>query len=480
MKNFTEKSLSALLQIEDDHELFEFICPSTGLMIWPLIRVRLMRVIMDAWFSPKSFSSPYNVLLSKKMAMGGLISALRNLKYSPDTDLNIIVQSTGMGGYSRRGVLHDRLTDYFVDTLPDQTLVLQDMPCQSLFSKYHHTPVLFKAPYNIFHNIYSVLRVAGSHKNIAGRIINRVADNAYRKLGFEFKENDIILLKKILSWRIAALPYVSEVWANWFCRHKFKLMLKEDACYGGGGIPIIHAARSNGILIAEYQHGAILKGHDAYNVADSLANMTAYKNTLPDFLLTYGKWWGAQTNMPVKKIAIGNPHLTESTSCQVPAVSNKRKVLVLGDGLETQAYLELARRVNDILCGSGLTVVFRPHPIERTKVRQELLPIGIQLDPNEDIYASLNESCVVISELSTGLFEAVGIVSKVLLWNTERARFAFPVIPFRSFSTIEELESILTEEDSLSRDIGAVPVCDMWEPNWRKNYLRFVEGVVCK
>jgi hypothetical protein len=74
-----------------------------------------------------------------------------------------------------------------------------------------------------------------------------------------------------------------------------------------------------------------------------------------------------------------------------------------------------------------------PHPFEREKVKSLILPDGVRLDSHADIYSSLKESSVVISELSTGLFEAVGLVDKVLLWETDKSRFAFPEIPFKSF-----------------------------------------------
>ena len=100
------------------------------------------------------------------------------------------------------------------------------------------------------------------------------------------------------------------------------------------------------------------------------------------------------------------------------------------------------------------------------------------MDSHEGIYSPLKESSVVISELSTGLFEAVGLVDKVLLWETDKSRFAFPEIPFKSFSTMVELELILNDMDSLQKDSPIVPISDLWEPNWRRNFLRFVEGVV--
>jgi hypothetical protein len=472
------KSLDELQKIEDDPVLFDFVCPSTGLLIWPLIRVPVMRTIMDSWFAPKTFTSRTSTSNIWKLAMSGAVSSIRNLDYRLDTSRKILIQSTGWGRYSREGVLHDRLVDYFSGSFPEQTLVYQDKPVEKFSDIYSYNPTIYKAPRNIIYGVLSIIAVRSTHRNLANRLVKRIVDNAKNRLGFEFSNDQIIRFRTMLSRRLAGLPYISESYAKLFSMHSFKLLLKEDACYGGGSIPVIHAARLNSMVIAEYQHGAILKGHDAYNVSGSLANFDPFKKVLPDYLLTYGKWWSDQTNLPVKKIAIGNPHYTESVNCQVPTVIKKAQVLVLGDGIETNAYFELARNISNFVCGMGMNVVFRPHPFERGRVNSDVLPNSVQLDLNEDIYASLKESSVVVSELSTGLFEAVGLADKVLLWETERSRFAFPEIPFMSFSSMDELEAILKDTHFVHGDSGAVPVSEMWEPDWKQNYLHFVEGVI--
>jgi hypothetical protein len=243
-------------------------------------------------------------------------------------------------------------------------------------------------------------------------------------------------------------------------------------------VPVIYAAKLNKIPVAEYQHGAISKGHDGYNVADALLVNTSFHNVLPDYLLTYGNWWSNQTNMPIKKIPIGNPHFSESTTGLVRSTESRTKVLVLGDGIETDLYLELASRIYGFVQNQGLTVSFRPHPFERDRVRSMQLPRGVLLDTQADIYPSLIDSRVVISELSTGLFEAVGLSDMVLLWDTEKSRFAFPELPFKSFSTIDELETLLKNDTPHHLCSNSIPSSELWEPNWKQNYLRFVEGVV--
>lgn len=473
------QSLSTLLQIENDNELIGLTCTATGIPVWPLIRVPVLRTIMSDWlFKSASLSSLGQNVDFAKLAKGAAVSAIHNLGYKTNPQRNVLIQNTGLGNYCQDGLVHDRLVGYFAAALPMQTVVYQDKPKDGFQDKYSFNPILHKSPRNIINKLYSKLAVKDNHRQLARCVVERAAENASSRLGYEFASDRILGLTNSLAGHLAVLPYASDAYANWFSKQGFRLLLKEDACYGGAAISIIHAARLCGMVVAEYQHGAISKGHDGYNVAEALATSHSFKAVLPDYLLTYGNWWSNQTNIPVQKIAIGNPHLTEILG-SLGTVSQKRgQVLILGDGIETNLYLNLAKDIVKIVKEQGLAVVFRPHPFERDKVKSSILPDGVRLDTHSDIYSSLIESCVVISELSTGLFEAVGLVDKVLLWETDKSRFAFPEIPFKSFSTLDELVSILNDKDSFHKESSTVPATQLWEPNWKQNYLRFVEGVV--
>ncbi len=473
------QSLDTLLQIENDKELIEYTCPSTGMPIWQLIRVHVIRTIMSDWLFKSvplnSFGQNVNYV---ELARNATIAAVHNMALKATSKRKILIQSTGLGNFNQEGLIYDRLVGYFKEALPKQTLVYQDKPKINMVDKYSFGPVLHKLPRNLLNKIYSKIYIRNTHKNLAHYVIRRAVENASIKLGYKYANDKILTLTNALAHKLAVLPYESETYANWFSKQGFKLLLKEDACFGGSAVSIIHAARINGMTVAEYQHGAITKGHDAYNVADALVKSDLFREVLPDYLLTYGNWWSKQTNIPVKKIAIGNPHLTEIIKKLDIERHKKDQILVLGDGIETDLYLNLASRVFEMVNGKKMPVVFRPHPFEREKIKSIILPYGVELDGNLDIYQSLNKSRVVISELSTGLFEAVGLVEKILLWETDKSRFAFPEIPFMSFSTMDELESILNESNLHNNGYSTVSASDLWEPNWKINYLRFVESAL--
>ena len=131
------QSLSTLLQIEDDNELIGIVCPATGLPVWPLIRVPVLRTIMSDWLYKSepllSLSSKINFI---NLAKNAVISSFHNFGYKANSQRNVLIQSTGLGNYSRDGIVHDRLVGYFTEALSEQAVVYQEKPKGSFQEKY--------------------------------------------------------------------------------------------------------------------------------------------------------------------------------------------------------------------------------------------------------------------------------------------------------------------------------------------------------
>jgi hypothetical protein len=473
-------SLQKLLSLEDDDKLLLYYCSGTTLPAWSLIRVQFFRTIMSEllYTSGAQFGS------GKRPAYLELIKILvrsqyHNIVECPAHDSNICFFTTGLGNYERNGVAQDRLVSYFADCHPSSHLIYQNHGGWRWRSNQKSKSILYAAPFNIFSQIMGRISVNAGHKNLATEVICLAAGNVKTRLDYTISEQKIEALVKTLSIQLAMFPIVTDYYSNWLAKRKVKLLFKEDACYGASSVAIIYAAKKGGVITAEYQHGAISKGHDGYNVAPALVKNIQYRQTLPDYLLTYGAWWSQQTNMPLKKVSIGNPHFTESSKRISHIPERKNQVLVLGDGVETEMYLKLASKVAKLHASGDVSVIFRPHPLEWDIVKSLKLPYGVDLDSNSDIYESFRQSSMVISELSTGLFEAAGIVKNVLLWKTDKSKFAFPDLPFPSFSTMQELEEHLQMDDNSSKhSLFSIEPDDLWAPNWELNYRHFVDSVL--
>ena len=48
-------------------------------------------------------------------------------------------------------------------------------------------------------------------------------------------------------------------------------------------IPIIVGAKNGGAITAEYQHGSVFPGHDAYNFADTILESETCRKIFPDY-----------------------------------------------------------------------------------------------------------------------------------------------------------------------------------------------------
>ena len=470
------KDLETLLQIENDDQLLQYVCQDTDIPIWSLIRIQVLRTIMSDWlFTERSFA--FNRKKQYVQALkGAFVSAVHNLSVGKDFKKEIIIHATGAGNYAKDGVICDRIFGYFPNALSERTLVYQDYAKKKMFQKYSYEPVIFSTPKSILNKLSSRIYRRSKHRNLAERLINHIAKNAYGKLGYEFSTYQKNYLVNSLINNLVLLPHVSDYFANWYSKEGFKLLLKEDACYGGQGVASIHAARLAGLVVAEYQHGAISRGHDAYNVADAITRSDGYKSILPDFLLTYGDWWSKQVNIPVKKIAIGNPHLTESNQTQLlNRVDGKRQVLILGDGVETNRHLELSRRLSLLVNEKDTAVTFRPHPMERETLKSRALPHNVQLDFERDITLTLRVSHVVIGEITTSMFEAMNFGCDVIMWESAKSKFTYPEMPFASFSTIDEL-AVLLDKQKIGKGPGYnLRPEDLWARDWKFNFKNFVD-----
>jgi hypothetical protein len=85
------------------------------------------------------------------------------------------------------------------------------------------------------------------------------------------------------------------------------------------------------------------------------------------------------------------------------------------------------------------------------------------MDLESDVYRSLRASHVVIGEASTTLFEAIGIVSRVVVWDTPKSRFYLGSHWFPTISRPEEIASHLDGLQPAAPTSGA----EVWRAGWR-------------
>jgi hypothetical protein len=467
-------SIDSLLRLEDEPTILQPVCKITGIPYWVLLRTPFFRTILYDTLYDQAPSHSYHTVPRFKACWILAKSLWHNWKRRNVRDCDILIVSTGMGAIKENGRWLNRLGDHFAMQYPDRTTVIEEAFGWRWPFPRANDRILLGLPTAIAAQLIGRLG-AHRHRATAEALLELVAHRANEFLGWTLSEKDRRQLGNHLARKVASLPWLYRHWTHFLMRAKPRVVLKEEGCYGPSAV-FICAARKLGIATAEYQHGAVSRGHDAYNVASALAANPDYRATLPDVFLGYGRWWNDEINIPVKTLSIGNPHRTEILANMEPRHPDGIcHVLILGDGVDDELHFSWCGQLSGAL-GDGFKVIFRPHPSNLANFlssKRNRFPERLTVDDTPDLYRSLGRVDVVVSELSTGLFEAVGIVPRIFMWTTPKSEFSFPVSPFEKFSGLDDLAIQLKAPPE--RVPEPLDSTQFWEPNWRANYANFLD-----
>ena len=474
-----EISLGEILRIEDSSEVLNIKCQQTGIPLWAIARIPFFRFILGdllykvpVFDTGGAFGGRFGFRRTMTMARAFVHNAL--FGYGSRKEYPIMLMSTGARLLKHGEAYFNALSDPFVSLAKDSTLTIEDLSGSKWPFPRYYDGVLIHAPLRAAAVISGRL-ASISYEEPVRILVDLISQRAKDCIGWEIDPKRKSWLIQFCMHRSASLFPRYLKYKSIYKRFGTRLLIKEEACYGGAdNAAAILAAKNLGIVTAEYQHGAVSSGHDAYNFAPAISASRAYREILPDYFLTYGSWWADQINAPVRKVVVGNPSRANSSNIPSTFTSCVPVALILGDGIETCMYIDFCIRLQRSL-GSRVKVVFRPHPMERARVevliRHECRQ-QVSINVHQDIYSSFRGVNAVIGEISTGLFDAIEFVPSVYVWNTHKARFGFPVHPFQTFSDIDELVKLLTTEGGARG--STLEINDIWAPDWQKNYQSFI------
>src|SRR5207245_9049400 len=89
---------------------------------------------------------------------------------------------------------------------------------------------------------------------------------------------------------------------------------------------------------AELPHVLVSLNHPADHYGSALAPLARFRQYLPEFFLTCGRYWKEQVRMPSPPLVIGNPNLSEYTKDAAALQREKGKTVILivsGGGVPT-------------------------------------------------------------------------------------------------------------------------------------------------
>ena len=248
-----------------------------------------------------------------------------------------------------------------------------------------------------------------------------------------------------------------------------KLIIVEDAHYFGR-VYLVTVAKKLGIRVAEYQHGYIGNDHWVYNFHPSAKNFL--EPYLPDYLLTWGKYWSNSVNTPSKKVEIGHFYLWEKSQHKSESMNKITKnIVVVSSGKVPDKYVDLCVYLKTKL-GTNYNLIFRPHPSEVPALNTrygKIIKAGYSIDMSNLYDQLLPKIDVVISlENTTVLYEAILFTKKVFLVSDD-LRDDVPFIVTNMDSLIDHI---------LYKEVNNVTVHDVWEPNPVKKYKAFLRSEV--
>lgn len=465
-------TLDDLLGIEADPDLWSLICPVSGVPYWRLIRGYMMRSIVSREFYAESiFSEAAKSVPKSRVISTAIRSAAHNAARS-DGGAEVLIMATAVGMIKVGGQWMNRLADHFVMANPQATELIEDQFHWHWRAPRLVEPALYHMPIQARCVIQAKLTPRAQYWAIANEVVHMAMRRASDAIGITVEDRLASSLIERLATRASQLPHLYRAYVALLKQRGTKVLLKEEASYDNSAA-VMAAAHSLGIVTAEYQHGLISQGHDAYRFSAGVRDLPALRNCMPRYLLTYGDWWTQQTSSPAQAITIGNPHRSYSVGKLVTDPSRRDVVLFLGDGLDTDASLDMARAINAAIRPANLRLVFRPHPFERDRLAQLVRDdvAGVELDKSPDINASMAGAAAVIGETSTGLFEAVGLARRTLVWDTPKARFTLGHHPLETFQSPAELAAKLAGPAELD---SRRTVAHIWAADWQARYRAFL------
>ena len=468
--------LSNIIDVENDIQIFSAVSPlNSDISLWSLIRFSYHRLLVQKIFDNTFVSSSRSIGVidkAQKIAVGfshSMSNSDTYIKYGPKD----VVISTSGGRYQ---TIEDKtfniLSDYFYNAEKSSSAILEDF---ALGTKLHDRlpqVVYSNNPFYITANIGSRFNQKVSIKKIR-EFLYYLIDITENRLNLIFSSQEQQWLERLLVKSCFEVEIYLRLYGTFLRKLKPKFLLAQCASYGGSQtVGMLLAAKAQGIKTGEFQHGIISKGTESYNYPSVINNSIIFKNTIPDYILLYGKFWNRGANTPSQRILIGCPNRTESIRKTSHEQWEKIWVTVLGNGYDTAEYIQSCKIMSKQ--NPDWQVNFRPHPIERTYAKSIVQSSDINVDLDLDIYRTFKKSRVLIGEVSNSLYEAIGLVDHIFSINSDRSCFFDPDSPFVKIDNLAEFcenEFLIKIDESDSSHINEN---FYWEEGWITKYRNFI------
>lgn len=292
-----------------------------------------------------------------------------------------------------------------------------------------------------------------------------------RKLGIYrnvLTEDDIDMLNKIeskinrfLDLDVTFTQRVRRMLTNRRCRKWMYEILVDKiqpslaivvVSYGPEKETFIEVCKSREIPVVELQHGTIHDKHMGYSYP-----LNKDKNTFPDYLLTWGKHWGENTELPISDdriIPVGFPYLERSVK-EYKDADTERQIIFISQGTIGEQLSKFAVHVSEH-SGIDYDIIYKLHPGEYDRWQEEypwLMNANLEIfgESAPPLYQLFAKSSVQVGVNSTALYEGLCFDLDTYLYNCQETEVPKPLVykgGAKSVSTADQLAQSLRQETS--------------------------------
>ena len=455
-----------LMAIEADEKILSFK-NKEGTPWWFYFRYEFL----NEWLTQR-LGLKQNILIHRERNLNAvkfiIKSVLHNIFYEKLKNADIVFYVTSRP-LMKEGKYYNRYADPFYELYPEKTFIYENAPLNWQWYK----PRLYNNFCFYTFNLVKFRLLSKFYQKESSELIE-LLDFLSNKINTLFGLTLTKSEKKYFE-RFAISNYKTYIkHFEWFInklkKQKTKLLMVVGASYSHY-CDLNRLAHEAGIITADLQHGAICSSNIMYSFDEHIINSEEVKRIIPDYYLTYGSWWSKQTNLPYKKIEIGNP-LRKYLLAHIDYDKPRNKILIIGSANNTEGNMDIAQKLTERY--TQYQVLFRPHPTEKKDA--EVLKTrfsNVSIDYGNDLYQELVESYAVISEMSTVIYEAIGLSEKILIWRTQYSRNMSPNNCFAEFNSINELFNLL-DRNKLETNYKET---DFWNENIEFNYSNFLKGL---
>lgn len=290
---------------------------------------------------------------------------------------------------------------------------------------------------------------------------------------------DLEDIARRVSYRLSRVEATNRMFTRLLDRMCPDIVVMEDASYGAYG-NVIRLMKQRGVHVVEPQHGWIGPSHAAYNFGAAMREPELL-GMLPDAVLTFGEFWSTSIRHPGSVVAIGKPHMDAMRQDLLAFEARPRTVLIASSVSDPEAMSSFVLEVRDAL-PDDWTVVFRPHPSERStqELRYARLVDAhrIQFDTETDVYESMRRSRAVIGVASTVLYEALAMGCHVFVRDSPYSDFYIDDVfgePIRGADGVAHLAATLSRDAPPA--LSPEELEAFWMPNAVDNFARYIDSI---